>query len=594
MSFAQKFTSPVYRRLFKYVWPRKYQFFLGILGGAIYSGIDAYFTHLMKPILDKGFIDKDQTFIKFMPFVIVGIFIVRGFANFMGNYFMSRVGRNIVMDLRNAMFAKLIHVPSQFFDQNTTGQLLSKIIYNVDQVADAATNAITIAVQSIVLIMGLLVVMFFINWRLTLIYLVALPLIMVIVRYSSKRMRRVSMRVQNALGVVGDISEEAIEGFREVRMFGGETEENKKFAAATRNNLNQAMKVVVSKSISSSFVQLVGAVVLAYTIYLATSNHLVSNTITPGGFVALLVAMVMLLKPLKDFTNVNNIIQQGLAGAESVFELLDKPIELDAGKEVIARVKGSIEFRAVSFSYQTSQRPVLKNISFTIKPGETVALVGRSGSGKSSLISLLPRFYEPETGTILIDNIDIKQLTLTNLRDQIALVSQRVVLFNDSVAKNIAYGSLNDRSESEIWDAVDKAHAREFIERLPQGLHTIIGENGITLSGGQRQRLAIARAILKNAPILILDEATSSLDSHAERYIQAALEDLIVNRTTLVIAHRLSTIENADKILVMDQGEIVEVGTHQELLAKGAYYSELYQSQFYKENSGDNLAEAIL
>jgi subfamily B ATP-binding cassette protein MsbA len=413
--------------------------------------------------------------------------------------------------------------------------------------------------------------------------MVALPTMAVIVRFSSRYMRRRSQRVQEALGDVSHVSEEMIEGYSEIRMFGGEQYEAEKFKQCNYKNRNQAMNVVIAKNLSTSFVQIVGASVLATSIYLATSNHLVAANITPGSIVALLFAMVMLLKPLKDFTNVNNIIQQGIAGAQSVFELLDGQVEIDRGQKTLTRAQGKIEYRHVNFSYQRTNKPVLENINFVIQPGESIALVGRSGSGKSTLISLLPRFYELNSGGIFIDDINTQELKLANLRQQIALVSQRVVLFNDTIEHNIAYGSLNTLSEQALWEAIDRAHAREFIEKLPEGIDTIVGENGVLLSGGQRQRIAIARAILKDAPILVLDEATSSLDSHSERYIQAALDDLIKNRTTLVIAHRLSTIENANRIMVMEHGQIVETGSHKELLSNSSHYAELYRSQFRDE-----------
>jgi subfamily B ATP-binding cassette protein MsbA len=438
-------------------------------------------------------------------------------------------------------------------------------------------------VQSIVLIVGLLVVMFVINWRLTLIYLFAIPMIGFIVKLSSKHMRRMSSKVQNSLGEVADISEQFIEGYREIRMLSGEKYIIEKFKSLTLKNRYHAMKRIVSKNLSSSAAQVIGAFVLAVSILLATTNSLVMAHLTPGSFIALLTAMIMILKPLKDFTNVNNTIQQGLAGAASVFELLDTPLERDTGKKTVSTVKGKIEFRDVSFAYKTSDGPVLRDLNIVIEPGEMIALVGRSGGGKSTLVSLIPRFYDVTSGSILIDDIAVEEIALSNLRSHIALVSQQVVLFNDTIAHNVAYGCLEKYSLDMIWDALDRAHAREFVEKLPMGIDSIVGENGVLLSGGQRQRLAIARAILKNTPILILDEATSALDSHAERYIQAAIDDLVKNRTTLVIAHRLSTIQNANRIIVMEHGRMVEMGKHEELLAKGAYYAELYRSQFQHE-----------
>ena len=552
----------VYRRLLRYIVPYRFAFFLGILGSVVYSGVDAYFTHLINPLIQKGFIHQDPHFIMYLPIVIVGIFLLRGIASFAASYFMAKVGRDVVLTLRNQMFKHLNKIPANFYDTSTSGQLLSKIIYNVDQVAEASTNAVTTAVQ---------------------LYFVAIPLIAIIVRWSSKRMRRVSGRVQDSLGSVTHVAEETIEGYREVRTYGGQAYETKKFAGTNRDNRNQALKVVITKSISTASVQLLGAAVLAFTIFLATK--LASQQgITAGDFVSLLFAMVMLLKPLKDITNVNNIIQQGIAGAKSVFDLLDHPAEPDTGTIQLPRTKGKIAYENVCFSYDSSSKATLNNINFTVEPGKTVALVGRSGGGKSTLISLLPRFYDIDSGSITIDDISIHDATLTSLRNQFAIVSQHVTLFNDTIAHNVAYGNLEKATEAEIWQAIDGAHARTFVESLPDGLNTIVGQNGVLLSGGQRQRIAIARAILKDAPILILDEATSALDTEAERHIQAAFDELMKTRTTLVIAHRLSTIENADNIMVINGGEIAEMGTHDELLAKAGHYAKLYNIQFGESN----------
>ncbi len=568
----------LYRRLLRYVKPYLGAFLLGLLASGIYSGIDAYFTRLMKPIIDHGFIDKKTTFIEMLPILIIGLFLLRGVASFVSSYFMSRVGRDVVMTLRNKMFQQLTTIPAQFYDNATSGQLLAKIIYNVDQIADATTNAITNFVQSLVLIIGLIVVMLVTNWHLTFIFIVVLPCIATIVRKASKRMRKVSSHVQDALGSVTHVAEEQIEGYREVRTYGGQIYELEKFKKVNSENRFQALKVVITQSTSTASVQLVGAAVLAFTIFYVT--HFNSASFTAGSFVSIMFALVMLLKPLKDLTSVNNIIQQGLAGAKSVFELLDQPPEQDHGTLVVERVKGKIEYRHIHFSYQTSRGNVLRHVNFIAEPGKTIAIVGRSGSGKSTLASLLPRFYEVNEGQILIDDIDIKQFKLTSLRDQIALVSQHVTLFNDTIGHNIAYGRLSTSSPEKIYQAAKAAHALSFIEELPDGFDTLVGENGVLLSGGQRQRLAIARAILKDAPILILDEATSALDTQSERHIQAALENLMKNRTTLVIAHRLSTIEKADEIIVMENGEILETGNHQTLLAKNGRYAELYRMQF--------------
>lgn len=578
---AQQVTSmKIYRRLLAYIKPYWWAFLLGLLGSAVFSGVDAYFSHLMKPMIDVGFVERNHDFLLKLPFIILGLFLLRGAANFVAKYFMSLVGRDVVRNLRNEMFVHLIRLPASFYDLSTSGQLLSKIIYNVDQVASACTNAVTTAIQSLALIIGLFIVMCTINWRLTLFYMLIAPFVAILIRFTGRRMRRLSGRVQNHLADITHISEETIEGYKVVKIFGGESYESTKFARYNQQNRNQSLKVVITQSISTMTVLFIGATVLALTVFLVTTTSAHSFGLSAGGFVAMVFAMMTMFKPLQDFTSVNNMIQQGLAGAQSVFELLDTPAEIDRGTIVLPHVTGLIEYRQVGFRYQTQQKNALTNISFTVQPGKMVAFVGRSGSGKSTLASLLPRFYDVQQGQILIDGHDINQITLESLRQNIAIVTQQVTLFNDTLANNIAYGSLDKVSRADIIAAAESAHAMEFISQLPEGLDTVVGENGVLLSGGQRQRIAIARAILKNSPILILDEATSALDTESERKIQAALDNLMKGRTTLVIAHRLSTIEHADTIVVMDKGNIVEMGHHRELLAAQGLYSELYNMQF--------------
>ncbi|MBX9704700.1 MAG: lipid A export permease/ATP-binding protein MsbA, partial [Gammaproteobacteria bacterium] len=528
-------TAKLYRRLFPYIRRHGWFFLWGVLASVFYSAVDSYFAHFMKPLLDVAFIQKNVAFVKIVPFIIMGIFIARGIVNFIANYCMSRVGRDIVLMLRNQVFCQLLRLPKSYYDKNNSGGLLSKIIYNVDQVSSACTNAITTAVQAVALILGLFIVMLLINWRITLMYVVALPIIAWIVRYASQRMRRVSSKVQNSLGLVTHVAEESIENNQVVKTFAGETYEVQKFELYNQQNRDLALKIVTTRSVSTSLIQFIGAGILAFTVYLTTLQG-ASVSLTAGGFVALLVSMIGIMKPLRDLTNVNNIIQQGMAGAESIFVLLDEPVEQDTGTRSIKRARGEVEYKAVTFAYQSSRGAVLQDISFSLQPGKSLALVGRSGGGKSTLVSLLPRFYDVVQGAILIDGINIQDLTLTSLRQQIAVVSQQVTLFNDTVRHNIAYGGLANASDDQIWQAIRGAHAEEFIRELPEGLDTMVGENGVLLSGGQRQRLAIARAILKDAPILILDEATSALDTESERHIQAALNDLMKNRTTLVIA----------------------------------------------------------
>ncbi len=566
----------LYKRLFQYAKRYWIGLVLGMIGTITQSGVDAGFTWLIKPLLDKGFIAKDQTFIHWLPLGIILAFILRGGAGFMSNYFMAWTGRNVVMRFRQDIFAHLLRLPATFYDNTTSGQLLSAIIYNVDQVAKASSDAIVIVVQESFFIAGLIVVMMLTSWKLSLLFLVTTPVIAVIARRSSLRMRRLSKSVQFSMGDITQVAEESIEGYKVIRTFGGQQYETDKFNDLTVKNRFRELKIIATNILASSSVQLVAGCVISLTIYLTT---LKSAHITAGGFTSMIAAMLALLKPMRNLTNVNNTIQKGIAAAESIFLLLDQPPEKDEGTTQLTRVKGAIEYQQVNFSYN-SDKKILHDISFKAEPGQTIALVGRSGSGKSTLVNLLPRFYDGYSGRILVDGIDTHTIRLEDLRKQLAFVSQQVTLFNDTIAHNIAYGRFAQASEAEIIRAAEAAHAMEFIKELPDGLQTLVGENGVLLSGGQRQRIAIARALLKNSPILILDEATSALDTEAERHIQEALDSLMHNRTTLVIAHRLSTIENAHTILVMDNGRIVESGSHAQLLAHDGYYAKLYRMQF--------------
>jgi subfamily B ATP-binding cassette protein MsbA len=568
----------LYKRLLRYAQRYWFAFVLGIIGTMLDSGIMAGFTWVIKPLLDKGFVARDPHFIRWLPVGIVAAFIVRGIAGFMSNYYMAWAGRNVVMQFRQDIFSHLLRLPARFFDNTTSGQLLSTIIYNVEQVAKASTDALVTVVQESCFIIGLIVVMMLTSWKLSLLFLVTLPMIAWIARRSSKRMRKLSTNVQSSMGEVTHVAEEMIEGYKVIRTFGGEKYETDKFNKITEKNRFRELKIIATNTLASGGVQLIAGMVIAVMVYLAT----IKAHITAGGFTSMIAAMLALLKPMRNLTTVNNTIQKGIAAADSIFSLLDEQPEKDQGTLTLTRAKGEIEYRNVEFYYQ-QEKTVLHKINFTVKPGQTIALVGRSGGGKTTLVNLLPRFYDGFSGNILIDGIDILTLKLEDLRNQFALVSQNVILFNDTIAHNIAYGRLEEASEAEIRQAAKAAHALEFIEELPEGLNTLVGENGVLLSGGQRQRIAIARALLKNAPILILDEATSALDTEAERHIQEALEELIQNRTTLVIAHRLSTVEKADKILVLDNGHIVEQGSHQELLTMDGYYAKLYKMQFRDE-----------
>ncbi len=567
-----------YKRLFTYV--RRYwlSLFIALFASMVYSGIDAWFVYFLKPLINKGLVEKNHAFLKSAPLIVLIVFMLRGVASFFSNYNIASVARNVIMRLRQDLFAHFQKLPARFYDHSTSGKLLSVILYSIEQVANASADVLTMAIQATFLIIGLLIVMFKISWKLSLLYFLIIPLITFIMRYTSQRVRRLSLSIQDSMSNLTHAAEENIEGYKVVRSFGGEQHEVEKFNKATRINRQREMKVIAARSWSVSSVQLVAAIALSVTLYVATLD-IANSILSPGGFVTLIAAMLALLKPMKDLTTMQNKLYRGLAGAQTVFEMLDEKPEEDRGTHTVQRVQGKLTFQQVGFNYHPG-KSVLHDIHFTVEPGQVVALVGRSGSGKSTLVSLLPRFYNDFTGDILLDDVSIRDYRLADLRRQYAMVSQHVILFNDTIRNNIAYGHFGQVSETEIKNAAEAAFALEFIEQLPNGFDTLVGENGVLLSGGQRQRIAIARAILKNAPILVLDEATSALDTESERYIQSALDDLMLNRTTLVIAHRLSTVEHADKIIVFEHGHIIEAGTHADLLANNGQYAKLYKMQF--------------
>ena len=572
----------IYSRLFGYVKPYRWAFFLAIFGNILYGLVDAGFMKLLQPLLDEGFVSKNEAFIVWIPFIVISVFVVRGMATFFSTYFMGWVARNVVKSIRQDMFAQLLKLPTSYYDKVSSGELLSKLTYNVEQVADASSDAFSVMVRESFTAMGYLIVMLSVSWRLTLYFIITVPVMAGVMHFVSKRVRRISTKVQDSVGGVAHVGEEAIEGQKVIKAFGGQKYEQNQFNKATNHNLQQEMKLISTSAISISVIQLIGSFALAGVVYLATlePEHILKTAITPGGFAVIIATMIALLKPIKQLTKLNNNIQKGLAGAASIFKFLDEVPEQDTGTIHLPKAQGHIEFKEVKFHYDVGQHKFnLSGLSFKVKAGETVAFVGRSGAGKSTLVNLIPRFYEIAEGDILIDDIKVKDMTLASLRQSFAFVSQQVMLFNDTVANNIAYG-LENVSEQEIIDAAEMAYCMDFIRELPQGLQSQIGENGVRLSGGQRQRLAIARAILKKAPILILDEATSALDSESERKIQQALNNLMGKCTTLVIAHRLSTIEKADRILVIDNGKIIESGTHQELLMKPGMYKQLRTLQY--------------
>lgn len=583
----------LYKRLLGYVKPYWRIFAISIIGMAVSAATEPLLPALLKPMLDGTFVHKDDAVIRMVPIYILLIFFVRGVATFIGNYAIGWVGYKLVMDLREEMFRKLMSLPTRFYDDHATGQLISKLTFDVTHVTTAATNVITITLRDTIIILGLMGWLIYLNWKLTLLTLVTLPVIAIVMRVINGRLRTASRDAQRAMGNITQVIEESVTAHKVVKLFGGQQYESARFKDQANWVRRYVMKQVMGASANVPIIQMVAAVALSFIIYLATVQSRTDET-TVGSFLSFIAAMLMLTGPLKRIAGVSEHLQRGLAAAESVFELLDTPSEIDAGKVKIQRASGQISFEHVDFCYQQDPSAVeaklaLRDICLAIPAGQSVALVGASGSGKTTLANLVPRFYAPTGGRITLDGHDISDLTLTSLRANIALVSQEVVLFNDTVAANIAYGQMREVPEEEIIAAATAAHAMEFINEMPSGLDTLVGEKGVRLSGGQRQRIAIARAILKNAPILILDEATSALDSESERHVQAALETLMEGRTTLVIAHRLSTIEKADRIVVMQKGQIVEAGTHRELLDKGGVYAQLHRIQFeWNETVSEN------
>lgn len=572
----------IYKRLLTYVKPYWKAFALSMVGMLIVASTEVGFAALMKPMLDGTFVERDSFYLTFIPLALIGVFIIRGVGSFVVAYCMAWVARHVIKDLRGEMFDKLLRLPTKYYDRNPSAILTSKMIYDVEMVSDASSRAITIIIQDTLTLLGLLAWMFYLNWQLSLVFLTVGPVLSIMVVIVNKRIRAISRRLQESVSDITHVAQETVDGQRVVKIFGGEAYESARFAEANKKNRQQNMKAVVTQASSVPIVQLVAAILLAIIVYLA-SRPSMEDVITVGTFMSFITAVLMLFSPLKRLTTVNAVLQRGIVGAESIFGLLDSESERDNGKKILEKVDGRIHYQDVSFMYDPEKGDVLNNISLEINAGETVAFVGRSGSGKTTMVSLLPRFYSLDRGNILIDGMDVEEIKLDNLRSHIALVSQDITLFNDTIAHNIAYGGMTNASASEIRNAAKAAYALDFIEALPNGFDTMVGEKGMMLSGGQRQRLAIARAILKDSPILILDEATSALDSESEKYIQKALDALMQNRTTLVIAHRLSTIEEADKIVVMDEGRIVEIGTHLTLMAKQGHYASLHNIQFGEE-----------
>ena len=578
-----------FKRLVSYAKPYKLGFVAAIIGMLGYAAIDVYFLSQLKPLVDEGLSGANANFMKWAPLFIIVAFTVRGIAHFIANYCLAWVGNNVVADLRQKLFEHIMSMPVAFHDQTSTGSLISKITFDTEQVLNSVSKSILVIVQQSAFIIGLLGLMFYYSWQLSLIFLLITPIIALIVSVVSKRFRKVSKNIQGAMGEVTTAAEQTFNGHKVVLTFGGQQREFSRFAKINKHNRQQRMKMRATKSASVPIIQVIASFALAFVFYAITSDTL-RDSISPGTFVSIITYMTMLLRPLKMLTNVNSEFQQGMAACISIFSILDHEKEKDNGDKKLERASGNLSFKHVDFSYENNDsvtssdkeqdtKLALSDLTFDLVPGETLALVGRSGSGKSTASSLLLRFYDATRGEILIDDTNIEHFHLKDLRKQFSYVSQQVVLFNDTLANNIAYGK-PEATEAEIIAAARSAHVMEFAEHMEQGLETNIGENGALLSGGQRQRVAIARALLCDTPFLILDEATSALDTESERHIQDALQTLQQNRTSIVIAHRLSTIESADKIIVMDQGKIVEQGNHQSLLAKQGAYAQLHSFQF--------------
>jgi len=574
----------VYKRLWKYVTPHKLIGTVAVIAMASTAVIEMTMVALVEPLMDEGLVAHNLEAIKWLPLAFVGVFVARGIAGFATEASLGWIGRSVISSLRREVFRKFLTLPARFVETSSIGPMLSRMTYNVEMVAESVTNVVTILVRDFLTVLAAIGLMLYQSSRLFVSVAVLLPIIALLIRILGKAFRRYSSKIQDSVGEVTQVTDEVLSGHRIVKIFGGQDYEMKRLVTVDDGNRRQNLKLIRSRSLGVAVTQVVFGIGMAGVIYFAGIESSAGN-LSPGGFMAFFGAMMLMMQPLRRITNVNATLQRGIAAGKSLFAIIDEPDEVDSGTYRADNVRGAVEFRNIRFSYGDGAK-ILEDVSLTVDAGTSLAIVGQSGSGKSTLVSLLPRFYDVDSGEILLDGVPVQEYALDDLRAHISLVSQDIVLFNDTIANNLAYGQLKARSNDDLLRAAEAAHVLDFVKDLPKGLETIVGDRGVLLSGGQRQRIAIGRALLKNAPVLILDEATSSLDTKSERRIQEALSALMKNRTTLVIAHRLSTVENADKIVVLDQGRIVESGTHDELLKKNAHYADLHRLQFNDESSG--------
>ena len=572
-------TVSVYKRLWRYVTPHKGIGLIAVVSMAATAIIEASLVYLLEPLMDDALVAQNLEAAKWLPLTFMVIFILRGITGFATEASLGWIGRSVISTLRREAFGKYLTLPSRYFDDKSAGPLLSRLTFNVEMVAESVTSVVTIAIRDVLTVIAAFAVMTLKSPKLTLFVLILFPIIAVLVRVLGIAFRRYSNRIQDSVGEVTQVTEEIVRGNWVVKIFGGQDYERQRLYDVDERNRRQNLKLIRVRSLGVAVTQTIFGFGIALVIFMA-GRESVNGNLTPGQFIAFFSAMMLMLQPVRRITNVNATLQRGVAGADSLFSVMDEPDETDTGAKVCKNVRGDVEFRNVSFAYGDDSAPVLDDISLKLDAGNTLAIVGHSGSGKTTLASLLPRFYNYTDGAILLDGVPIEDYTLASLRDNISLVSQDIVLFNDTIGNNLAYGELRNRSDAEIRQAASIAHVLDFAQDMPNGLDTFVGDRGVLLSGGQRQRIAIGRALLKDAPLLILDEATSALDTKSERHIQEGLAELMRGRTTLVIAHRLSTVEKADEIIVLDAGRIVESGTHRELLDANGHYASLYRMQF--------------